>query len=372
MTKRWLGILLVLCMLVCFAPAAMAKNNRTDIPDNSMEAVYVSSALETDQDIPVGNDETGTGTPDSPFASLYLAVDKVKSDGTIYLLSDLTSTKYAFVDSKSITIDGKGHSITRGVSFTAEVDGGRGGYNPAMIEVANNSTLTLTNITLDDAYSTEGTEFLEQKTGENKGDNSQKVQDAIIAAYSGGGTIILDDGSTLKNFGGMSAIRVGGQYNSDPTPPVTSQVIMKSGSQITDDLDSSDRTGGVAAIWSQGGNIVMEAGASIKDIDGRAIYLEDGGNATVNGSIQNITANSVMTSDPAKGSTPGEGALGGFGGIAVAALGNSHFTLESAGSISDIITDPNDENVETLQFGLRPVLSSWKKIPGWKILRPSA
>ena len=354
MTKRWLGILLVLCMLVCFAPAAMAKNNRTDIPDNSMEAVYVSSALETDQDIPVGNDETGTGTPDSPFASLYLAVDKVKSDGTIYLLSDLTSTKYAFVDSKSITIDGKGHSITRGVSFTAEVDGGRGGYNPAMIEVANNSTLTLTNITLDDAYSTEGTEFLEQKTGENKGDNSQKVQDAIIAAYSGGGTIILDDGSTLKNFGGMSAIRVGGQYNSDPTPPVTSQVIMKSGSQITDDLDSSDRTGGVAAIWSQGGNIVMEAGASIKDIDGRAIYLEDGGNATVNGSIQNITANSVMTSDPAKGSTPGEGALGGFGGIAVAALGNSHFTLESAGSISDIKTDPNDENGGDVAIWLAP------------------
>ena len=354
MKKRWLGILLVLCMLVCFAPAAMAKNNRTDIPDNSMEAVYVSSALETDQDIPVGNDETGTGTPDSPFASLYLAVDKVKSDGTIYLLSDLTSTKYAFVDSKSITIDGKGHSITRGVSFTAEVDGGRGGYNPAMIEVANNSTLTLTNITLDDAYSTEGTEFLEQKTGENKGDNSQKVQDAIIAAYSGGGTIILDDGSTLKNFGGMSAIRVGGQYNSDPTPPVTSQVIMKSGSQITDDLDSSDRTGGVAAIWSQGGNIVMEAGASIKDIDGRAIYLEDGGNATVNGSIQNITANSVMTSDPAKGSTPGEGALGGFGGIAVAALGNSHFTLESAGSISDIKTDPNDENGGDVAIWLAP------------------
>ena len=354
MKKRWLGILLALCLLVCFAPAAMAKNNRTDIPDNSMEAVYVSSALETDQDIPVGNDETGTGTPDSPFASLYLAVDKVKSDGTIYLLSDLTSTKYAFVDSKSITIDGKGHSITRGVSFTAEVDGGRGGYNPAMIEVANNSTLTLTNITLDDAYSTEGTEFLEQKTGENKGDNSQKVQDAIIAAYSGGGTIILDDGSTLKNFGGMSAIRVGGQYNSDPTPPVTSQVIMKSGSQITDDLDSSDRTGGVAAIWSQGGNIVMEAGASIKDIDGRAIYLEDGGNATVNGSIQNITANSVMTSDPAKGSTPGEGALGGFGGIAVAALGNSHFTLESAGSISDIKTDPNDENGGDVAIWLAP------------------
>ena len=354
MKKRWLGILLALCLLVCLAPAAMAKNNRTDIPDNSMEAVYVSSALETDQDIPVGNDETGKGTPDSPFASLYLAVDKVKSDGTIYLLTDLTSTKYAFVDSKFITIDGKGHSITRGVSFTPEVDGGRGGYNPAMIEVANNSTLTLTNITLDDAYSTEGSKFLEQKTGENKGDNSDKVQDAIIAAYSEGGTIILDDGTTLKNFGGMSAIRVGGQYNSNPNPPVTSQVIMKSGSQIIDDLDSDDRKGGVAAIWSQGGNVVMEAGASIKDINGRAIYLEDGGNATVNGSIQNITANGVMTSNPADGSSPGEGASGGFGGIAVAALGNSHFTLESAGSISGIKTDPDDAKGGDVAIWLAP------------------
>ena len=354
MKKRWLGILLALCLLVCLAPAAMAKNNRTDIPDNSMEAVYVSSALKTDQDIPVGNDVTGNGMSDSPFASLYLAVDKVKSDGTIYLLSDLTSTKYAFVDSKSITINGQGHSITRGENFTAEVDGGRGGYNPAMIEVANNSTLTLTNITLDDAYSTKGNKFLEQKTGENKGDNSQKVQDAIIAAYSGGGTIILDDGTTLKNFGGMSAIRVGGQYNSNPNLPVTSQVIMKSGSQIIDDLNSGDRKGGVAAIWSQGGNVVMEAGASITDIDGRAIYLEDGGNATVNGSIQNITANGVMTSDPAKGSTPGEGASGGFGGIAVAALGNSHFTLESAGSISDIKTDPYDAKGGDVAIWLAP------------------
>ena len=354
MKKRWLGILLALCLLVCLAPAAMAKNNRTDIPDNSMEAVYVSSALETDQDIPVGNDETGKGTPDSPFASLYLAVDKVKSDGTIYLLTDLTSTKYAFVDSKFITIDGKGHSITRGVSFTPEVDGGRGGYNPAMIEVANNSTLTLTNITLDDAYSTEGSKFLEQKTGENKGDNSDKVQDAIIAAYSEGGTIILDDGTTLKNFGGMSAIRVGGQYNSNPNPPVTSQVIMKSGSQIIDDLNSDGRKGGVAAIWSQGGNVVMEAGASIKDINGRAIYLEDGGNATVNGSIQNITANDVMTSNPADGSSLGEGASGGFGGIAVAALGNSHFTLGSAGSISDIKTDPDDAKGGDVAIWLAP------------------
>ena len=98
----------------------------------------------------------------------------------------------------------------------------------------------------------------------------------------------------------------------------------------------------------------MEEGSSIEKIDGRAIYLEDGGNATVNGSIQNITANGVMTSDPAKGSDLGGGASGGFGGIAVAALGNSHFTLESAGSISDIKTDPNDVRGGDVAIWLAP------------------
>ena len=301
------------------------------------------------------NSNNGT-TAEFPLETIQAAVAKVTSEtpATIVLQDDLVLSNYIFIGSKNITIDGQGHIVTRSDDFSTTNDLGRGGYNPAMIEVANNSTLTLTNITLDDAYSTKGNEFLEQKTGENKGDNSQKVQDAIIAAYSGGGTIILDDGTTLKNFGGMSAIRVGGQYNSNPNLPVTSQVIMKSGSQIIDDLNSGDRKGGVAAIWSQGGNVVMEAGASITDIDGRAIYLEDGGNATVNGSIQNITANGVMTSNPADGSSLGEGASGGFGGIAVAALGNSHFTLESAGSISDIKTDPKDAKGGDVAIWLAP------------------
>ncbi len=343
MKKRWLGILLALCLLVCLAPAALAAEGET-----SGTYYYVGGAGANDS-----NDGT---TVESPLATIQAAVEKVTSEtpATIVLQDDLVLSNYIFIGSKNITIDGQDHIVTRSDDFSATNDLGRGGYNPAMIEVANNSTLTLTNITLDDAYSTEGSNFLEQKTGENKGDNSDKVQDAIIAAYSEGGTIILDDGTTLKNFGGMSAIRVGGQYNSNPNPPVTSQVIMKSGSQIIDDLNLRDRKGGVAAIWSQGGNVVMEAGASIKDINGRAIYLEDGGNATVNGSIQNITANGVMTSDPAKGSDLGGGASGGFGGIAVAALGNSHFTLESAGSISDIKTDPDDVKGGDVAIWLAP------------------
>ena len=81
----------------------------------------------------------------------------------------------------------------------------------------------------------------------------------------------------------------------------------------------------------------MEEGSEISGIDGRAIYLEDGGIATVYGSIEDITANSVMTLDPATGNNLGSGASNdGFAGIAVAALGNSTFTLGENGTITRI------------------------------------
>lgn len=56
MKKRWLGILLALCLLVCFAPAALAAE--TDSPAAPTE-VYVSNT---------GNDETGNGSEGSPYA----------------------------------------------------------------------------------------------------------------------------------------------------------------------------------------------------------------------------------------------------------------------------------------------------------------
>ena len=328
-----LCIAVLLCALLPVLAGATSPGDPSEAVDPN--AVYVRAD---------GRDD-GAGSQGDPYATLAKAVEKADDGATIELLSNLTTSKLALISEKSITIDGNNFTITRDKDFQSTTDLGRGGYNPAMIEVANNSTLTLTNITLDDAYITKGTDFLEQKTGENKGDNSQKVQDAIIAAYSGGGTIILDDGTTLKNFGGMSAIRVGGQYNSNPNLPVTSQVIMKSGSQIIDDLNSGDRKGGVAAIWSQGGKIEMQEGSEIKDIDGRAFFLEDGGSARVCGTITNITANGYMAYDPSNGATPGGGATNnGFAGIAVAARGNSTFTLGESGEMTNIASDASNSS----------------------------
>ena len=265
------------------------------------------------------------------YTSLADAVAAAEDGDTIELQSDLISTKYAIINAKDITINGNGHTIARGEGFIPQNDR-RGGYHPAMIEVANGAKLTLIDITLDDGLKTEGAEYLEQLNGKP---NENKVQDAIIAAYRDGGTIVLGDKVTLKNFGGMSAVRIGGPGQGGDG---TSTLIMQTGSKIIDDTIGS-RKGGVAAVWSQGGKIEMQEGSEISGIDGRAIFLEDGGIATVCGSITDITANSVMTYDPEKGSSLGGGALGGFGGIAVAARGNSTFTLGKNGIITRIVSD---------------------------------
>ena len=153
-------------------------------------AIYVDGAD--------ANDENGDGTHDNPYATLAKAVDAALDGDTIYLLSNLEIGSLAFIDKKAITIDGQGHTVTRADTFEQKNDG-RGGYNPAMIEVANGAELTLLHITLDDALKTaeENLAFLEQPTGGGDKNNETKVQDAIIAAYMNGGTIILGYGATL-------------------------------------------------------------------------------------------------------------------------------------------------------------------------------
>ena len=49
-------------------------------------AVYVSSS---------GNDGTGDGSADKPFATLAKAVDAAKNGATVYVMSDLTMTECA-------------------------------------------------------------------------------------------------------------------------------------------------------------------------------------------------------------------------------------------------------------------------------------
>lgn len=251
------------------------------------------------------------------YASLAEAVEAAngmtEKDITIELLSDITATACARIVDKNIIITSVDPenpvTITRGDEFATIQDTARSTYNPAMIEVTTpngqGASLRLENIVLDDAGKYEGTIFAQASDGEDKSKNSSMVQDAIVAAY---GTdqakveIILDEGAVLKNFGGMSAVRV----------TENSYLIMEEGSMICDDVDViTDRvrsikdkkdenfsieTGAAGAVWVQGNHFIMNDGAIIKDVLGRGVYM-DGGIAQIDGQFYNLRQ------DPASGKT---------------------------------------------------------------------
>ena len=283
MKRRILSSLMALVLCLTLLPAAAYAAGGT--------AVYVSSS---------GNDGTGDGSADKPFATLAKAVEAAEDGATIYVMSDLTMTDCARFYSKSLTItsgEGGPYTVTRDNSFTTQSDHARSWYNPAMIEVQTHTGgegagLTLTNIIFDDARKHEGTVFAQASSGKSEGDESNKiyVQDAIIASNATvPSTITLGEGAVLQNFGGMSAVRVTDQ----------AKLVMKSGSVIKD-ASSITRSkvvagsvGPAGAVWLQGGSFEMKAGAAIQNINGSAVYA-DGGSVSVGGTISGITDNTDM------------------------------------------------------------------------------
>lgn len=280
MKRRISSTLMALVLCLTLLPAAAYAAGGT--------AVYVSSS---------GNDGTGDGSADKPFATLAKAVDAADDGATVYVMSDLTMTDCARFYSKSLTItsgEGGPYTVTRSEGFATRNDIARSWYNPAMVEVQTHTGgegagLTLTNIILDDAGKHEGTVFA-QAVSDGSIDNKTCVQDAIIASNATvPTTITLGDGAVLRNFGGMSAVRVTDQ----------AKLVMKSGSVI-EDAPSITRSKGDAgsvgpagAVWLQGSDFEMENGAEIKNVNGRAVYA-DGGSVSVGGTISGIIGNPAM------------------------------------------------------------------------------
>lgn len=280
MKRRILSSLMALVLCLTLLPAAAYADGGT--------AVYVSSA---------GDDTAGNGSQSAPYATLAKAVEEAEDGATIYVMSDLTMTKCARYYDKGLTITSLDPNnpvtISRGTEFDSQSDHARSWYNPAMVEVqttgGEGAGLTLTNIIFDDDGKKEGTVFA-QAVSDGSIDNKTCVQDAIIASNATvPTTITLGDGAVLRNFGGMSAVRVTDQ----------AKLVMKSGSVI-EDAPSITRSKGDAgsvgpagAVWLQGGSLEMENGAEIRNINGRAVYA-DGGEVTVGGAISGITGNANM------------------------------------------------------------------------------
>lgn len=296
-----LSILCIAVLLCALLPVLAGATSPEDPPEAvDLNAVYVRAD---------GNDD-GAGSQEDPYATLAKAVEVADDGATIYVMSNLEMTECARYYGKDLTItsgEGGPYTVTRSDEFDILPDTARSWYNPAMIEVGSTegrgtASLTLTNITFDDDGKKEGEYFI-QADSEGDGEtvfgketigHGKIVQDAIIATYNGTGTITLGEGTVLKNYGGMSAVRL-----SD------GELVMKSGSVIMDDEDLPARTKGTAiqgaetglygpagAVWMQGGTITMEKGSEIAGIDGRAIYNE-AGKATINGTIAGIKPNHI-------------------------------------------------------------------------------
>lgn len=290
-----------------FADSEETEQNTAPTPQAGTEEVRGGLSLTAPaaaQDIYVsgsGSDMDGDGSEAKPYATLAKAAEVVKQEQDtgkafkIHVMSDLTAKACARFYDHAVTIVGEGETsptVSRGEGFAMQQDTARGTYNPAMIEIQTANapaSLTLRNIILDDGGLHVGTVFAQAVSqGENGGDapnNSTYVQDAIIASNATKAcTITLGAGTVLRNYGGMSAVRV------------TNQAVLKmeDGSAM-EDTTVTDRTKGSAegevgpagAVWTQGGTLLMKAGAEIRSMVGRAIYA-DGGSITIGGKIYNI------------------------------------------------------------------------------------
>lgn len=281
------------------SPSASPSVSPSASPSASPEAKAVANSLAEVYVSADGNDETGEGTKESPVATLSKAVELASDGATIYLMTDVVMNKSARVNNKSVTIDGQGHTASRGDVKQVQ-DNRRSTYNPALFEINtwqegdNNSyTLTFRNITIDDCMTAQGSDY-SQETDYAEGSNGNKVQDAMIATYTHH-TIVLGSGTVLQNYGGMSAVRLTGG----------GKLIMESGSSIRDtstvgrghNTESSAKTGQAGAVWIQGGSLEMRNGSTIGSSDvtmnGRAVYI-DGGSATINGTITNLSGSLSM------------------------------------------------------------------------------
>ena len=306
-----------------------------------------------------GSDEMnkGDGSQTKPYATLAKAVEMAEDGATIYLLSDLEITKNARITDKHLTItsaEGKTYTLTRGTDFELTSDNHQSHYNPGFIEVTTNgseasenaSSVTLTNIILDDEGMHEGTYFAQTNvnvTGETNG-NLDHVQDSMITAHgleNRAVHIILSDGAELKDFGGMSAV-----YGT-----TNAHITMENGSLICDEIVTNrnasatkkapGETGPAGAVWLQGAEFVMEDGAEISNVIGRAVYV-DSGEASIGGTIEYITSDADM--------------WWGTSGLALHLRNNAAATV--SGTVSDLTFTKDGCAIEVLESTLHMTKTS--------------
>ncbi|HZG82207.1 MAG TPA: Ig-like domain-containing protein, partial [Brevibacillus sp.] len=231
------------------------KNNLIELPTSS--DFYVSSIY--------GDDATGDGTRDKPYATLNKAYAEVNNGGTIYILDNITLTGGVDVvvginEAKHITI-----STAPNVENTTVIKRGQPS-GKVLFQLTNNSQLTLRNIIID---------------GNLEGG---AIDGRLFNVYSGS-KLIIDEGAILENSYSQhigSAIYINNSTN-------TGTVVEMIGGEIR----------GNKSLKAPGGAVAVDSGAFI--MTGGLITDNTGGGVQSRGGQISLSGEASITGNTTSG-----------------------------------------------------------------------
>ena len=243
-------------------------------------AVYISE----------NGSNNGQGTPIDPFATLKKAIETIGDEGVVYVTGDVNVASEYSHSSGSLTLRGYGSSggtLTNKSGRVLNITGGT-------VTLGDNITLTGTN------------------TGGEGG-----------AVYVGGGSFIMESGSTIANstvqgtnaFGGGVAVKYGGAFT------------MNNGAEI---IGCKADTGG-GGVYVYASNFTMNGGV----IGGRAPNVAKWGGGVYIGSDCEVTmsGNSEISYNSAEETGSSATGIHG-GGVFFSAIGESTFTMNDNAKIT--------------------------------------
>ena len=176
------------------------------VADNT--AVYVATATATDSyTTPLGNDSTGNGTVDKPYATISKAYSAVTTGGTIYLLSDVdVSSQIIFNSKKTVTITSSGDrktirskvSATR-YEFNSNISGADTTFTNVVLDGSGQTTYPGA-ITMSAGTVTLGENALIQNYNfPNTTDHSNSISGVSVIYLQNGGARLNISGATITN-----------------------------------------------------------------------------------------------------------------------------------------------------------------------------
>ena len=218
---------------------AFADDKPVTIADGS--AVYVSSD---------GNDTSGDGSEDKPYATISKAYTAVPDNGTIYLLSDVdVSAQITFGTAKTVTITSADSSNVKTMYSKIQF-----GYDNKNMMTVTEGEVIFKNITLDGTGQRQAA-----KTGFPNGVANSP---GCIYVTKSGAIATLDAGTTIQNFwknngtsGGSSVLKANVK---------NAQINIRDGVLITNCVLEAGNTDDPSSVVSSGtGGIVYMSGGTV-------------------------------------------------------------------------------------------------------------